>query len=134
MEPFGGMPVLVIRNDHDRRLFNGDVGVILTDKSGSRRAVFTAGGGFNVYQADSLPRHEPAFAMTVHKAQGSEYDQVLLALPDRADHRLLSRRIVYTALTRARLLVVIFGKAEILEKAISREIVRESGLSVWGKE
>ncbi len=105
---------------------------MLTDKSGRCRGVFVTGDGFNVFPADFLPRHEPAFAMTVHKAQGSEYGQVLLTLPDRADHRLLSRQIVYTALTRARLLVVIYGKKEILETAIGREIVRESGLDVWG--
>jgi exodeoxyribonuclease V alpha subunit len=69
--------------------------------------------------------------MTVHKSQGSEYDQVLLVLPEDAGHRLLTREIIYTGLTRAKYLVVTYGAIDALQAAIARHICRDSGLDLW---
>ena len=74
-----------------------------------------------------LPAHETAYAMTVHKSQGSEFDAVALVLPDRSSP-LLSRELLYTAITRARRRVTIHGSSEAVEAAVKRRIERDSGL------
>jgi len=74
-----------------------------------------------------LPDHESAFAMTVHKSQGSEFDRVLLILPDR-DAPLLTRELLYTAITRAKKSVELLGSDELFVTAVQRRIVRRSGL------
>ena len=80
-----------------------------------------------------LPAHETAFASTVHKAQGSEFDEVVLLLPARAS-RVLTRELVYTAVTRARKRVTLLGNAAILREAIGTRVERASGLAerLWG--
>ena len=81
-----------------------------------------------------LPEHETVYAMTVHKSQGSEFDRVLLILPDQ-DAPLLTRELIYTGLTRAKHFVEIWGAEEILRLAVNRRIVRTSGLrdALWGE-
>nr|MBP7056362.1 ATP-binding domain-containing protein [Candidatus Omnitrophota bacterium] len=74
---------------------------------------------------------EQAFAITVHKSQGSEYENILIALPQDGGNRLLTKEIVYTALTRARRSAVIYGSRDILSEAVSRRIERQSGLRLW---
>jgi exodeoxyribonuclease V alpha subunit len=73
-----------------------------------------------------------AWAVTIHKSQGSEYDQVLLVLPEETKHRLLTQEIIYTGLTRAKYLAVIYGSTNALKTAITTRIQRDSGLSLWG--
>jgi exodeoxyribonuclease V alpha subunit len=85
-------------------------------------------GGVRPFHPSALPAHESAFAMTVHKAQGSEFDEVWLQLP-RHDSRVLSRELVYTALTRARTRLHVAGSAEVLRAALARHAVRMSGLA-----
>ncbi len=126
-----GEPILVQRNDYAARLFNGDQGLALpVHEHGAQplRALFPRAGGFACFAL--LPSFAPAFALTVHKAQGSEYDHVALVLPDDPDHPLLSRPIVYTALTRARRSVTVVGRREVLARALSRRIERHSMLGV----
>ncbi len=77
-----------------------------------------------------MPPWEFAFAMTVHKSQGSEFDDVLLVLPDDENHRLLTREIVYTGLTRAKKRVLLYGSRPALNTALQRKIQRQSGL-MW---
>ena len=125
---FSGVPVLITRNDHGRQLYNGDVGLCLEDRSGLRQVYFRRGRDFTAWPVDMLPAHEGAFAMTVHKSQGSEYDRVLLVLPDDPVQRLLSREIVYTGITRAKQQVVVYGSREVLDAALARRIQRISGL------
>ncbi|MCJ7617671.1 MAG: ATP-binding domain-containing protein, partial [Desulfobacterales bacterium] len=80
-----------------------------------------------------LPGHETVYAMTVHKSQGSEFENVFLVLPDK-DYPVLSRELIYTGITRASQSVTILGKEEVLRTSISRVIERKSGLhdSLWG--
>ncbi len=129
---FAGALVMVTTNDHVRQIYNGDVGIVLRDDSGGYRAFFPRGGSFLAYPLDALPQHELAFAITVHKAQGSEYQQVLLALGEDPAQPLLTREIIYTAITRAKDLAAIYGKGEILKTAIARRIQREMGAELWG--
>ena len=127
---YPGRPVLVTRNDYNLRLFNGDVGVVLRDPDQPERlkAVFAQPeGGWRAISPGRLPEHETAYAMTVHKSQGSEFNCVIMVLPERASI-LLSRALLYTAITRATDRLEIWGSTEILEEAIRRRVRRASGL------
>lgn len=127
---FQGRLLLVTENSYRHRLFNGDIGICLRDGSGAMVAWFP---GDTVEQPRAfhpaaLPAHESAFAMTVHKAQGSEFDEVWLQLP-RQDSRVLSRELVYTGLTRARQVLHVAGSAEVLQAALKRHASRLGGLA-----
>ena len=129
-------PVMVTQNDYNLQLFNGDVGIILPghENQQSLRVFFRGEAGqLRDIAAPMLPGHETVFAMTVHKSQGSEFNRVLLILPDK-DSPLLTRELLYTAITRAREKVEIWGKKEIFASAVKRQIKRTSGLSerLWG--
>jgi exodeoxyribonuclease V alpha subunit len=128
-----GTPVLFERNDYERRLFNGDQGLVVRvdagDAAGARpTAVFPRRGRFVAFPVDALSDLVPAFAMTVHKAQGSEFDHVGLVLPE-ADMPLLTRELLYTAMTRARRSVALVGETDLLARAVSRAIERHSGVA-----
>ncbi|MBS0217089.1 MAG: exodeoxyribonuclease V subunit alpha [Proteobacteria bacterium] len=124
---FPGRLLLITRNHHPQQLFNGDVGICLPDEHGVPLAWFAGEGGVRAFHPAALPAHESAFAMTVHKAQGSEFDEVWLQLP-RIDSRVLSRELIYTAMTRARDVLHIAGSANVIESALSRHASRVSGL------
>lgn len=127
-----GEPVVVRENDYARGLYNGDCGLVAAAGSGAGglRAVFSAQDGtWRVFPLAALrPRLELAYALTVHQSQGSEYDHVALVLPD-ADMPLATRELVYTALTRARRSIALFGSAEVLRAAVARSAERYSGLT-----
>ena len=128
-----GTPVLFERNDYERRLFNGDQGLVVRidggDAAGARpTAVFPRRGRFVAFPVDALTDLVPAFAMTVHKAQGSEFDHVALVLPE-VDMPLLTRELLYTAMTRARRSVALVGETDLLARAVSRAIERYSGVA-----
>lgn len=124
---FPGRLLLITRNHHPQQLFNGDVGICLPDEHGVPLAWFAGEGGVRAFHPAALPAHESAFAMTVHKAQGSEFDEVWLQLP-RTDSRVLSRELLYTAITRARDVLHVAGSANVIEAALSRHASRVSGL------
>jgi exodeoxyribonuclease V alpha subunit len=133
-EWYPGRPVMVTRNDYSLRLFNGDVGLALPDGKGGTAAFFPEeGGGIRRVAPLRLPEHETVFAMTVHKSQGSEFDRVLLLLPD-ADVPVLTRELVYTGLTRAIRRADIWAAPSIFRDAVRRPIRRASGLrdALWG--
>lgn len=128
-----GCPVLVQRNDYTRGLYNGDQGVVVTvdvgDSGGPQlMTVFARSSGFDALPTESIPDLAPSFAMTVHKAQGSEFDEVLLVLPE-SDMPLLTRELVYTAITRARRAVLLVGSKELLARAVARTSARYSGVA-----
>lgn len=130
---FAGAPVLITRNDPVRQLYNGDVGITLPAAGGGYRVAFARPDEFVTYPAETLPAHELAFAFTVHKAQGSEYGQVLLVLPPQGGRRLLTKEMIYTGITRARDLALICATKEVLRFAIGRRIIRESGMLHLGQ-
>lgn len=126
-EWYAGRPVMVIRNDKQLELYNGDVGVILADGD-KRRAWFPApGGGVRSFSPSLIPEHVTVFATTVHKAQGSEYEEVLVVLPEEAS-RVLTRELLYTAVTRATKRVVVVGSEEVVAQGVGRRVERMSGL------
>ena len=126
---FHGQLLIVTENSYRHRLFNGDIGICLRDATGTLVAWFpgdTADAPRGFHPA-ALPAHESAFAMTVHKAQGSEFDTVWLQLPARGN-RVLSRELVYTGLTRARRELHVAGSDAVIREALSRHASRWSGL------
>jgi exodeoxyribonuclease V alpha subunit len=127
-EWYPGRPVMVLRNDSVLKLFNGDVGIVLPDASEALMVFFPdSGGGFRAVPPLRLPEHETAFATTVHKAQGSEFDWVLLMLPAKPN-RAATRELLYTAITRARTGVTLVASADVLQTAIASPTQRYSGL------
>jgi exodeoxyribonuclease V alpha subunit len=122
-------PIMITRNDYNLKLFNGDNGVILHDGVGGEPRAFFAGPDNNLRQflPIRLPRHETAYAMTVHKSQGSEFDRVLLVLPDRQSP-VLTRELLYTGITRARKGVELWFEEQVFRAAIAQRVRRTSGL------
>jgi len=134
-------PVMVTRNDYQMNLYNGDTGILAPDPAsdGTLKAWFPApvresGKTFRSFALSRLPEHETAFAITVHKSQGTEFDSVMLLLPD-ADTPLLTRELIYTAMTRARKKIIVLGKPEIFKNGVMHQIQRKSGLreKLWGE-
>ncbi|WP_368563016.1 exodeoxyribonuclease V subunit alpha [Pseudoxanthomonas sp. UTMC 1351] len=125
---FHGRLLLIAENSYRHGLFNGDVGICLRQSDGAT-AVFFPGGGEGVrgFHPAALPAHLSAFALTVHKAQGSEFDQAWVVLP-RQDARTLTRELLYTAITRTRRQVHLFAREDILRAALSRQAQRIAGL------
>jgi exodeoxyribonuclease V alpha subunit len=134
---YAGRPVMVTANDYSLRLFNGDTGVTVVGRDGSSArvsAVFDDGGGSpRPVSPSRLADVETVYAMTVHKSQGSEFDRVTLLLPPPTS-RLLTRELLYTAITRARRGLLIVGTEEAVRGAVGRRIARASGLTerLWG--
>lgn len=127
---YPGRRILITRNDAGSGLFNGDIGLCLLEADGHLRVWFPgADGQPRAFEIASLPPHEPAFAMTVHKAQGSEYDEVVVVPPPQPEHPLLSRQWFYTAISRARMAVQIWGSDAAIAYAIGHLARRSSGLS-----
>lgn len=129
-------PLMITSNDYFNELFNGDVGMVqraVDDPLKMAKIIFEDGkGGYRRLAPHQLPPHETVFAMTVHKSQGSEFENVVVVLPDR-DVPVLTRELIYTAVTRARKSVTIWGDPELLARAIQRRIQRASGLreALW---
>jgi exodeoxyribonuclease V alpha subunit len=134
---YPGRPIMITRNDYTLGLFNGDIGITMPDASeaGNDLWVFFPGssGEIRRFAPYRLPEPETVFAMTVHKSQGSEFDEVVFVLPDK-NYPLLTRELIYTGLTRAKKKISIWGARSILANAVSRKIERTSGLqeALWG--
>jgi hypothetical protein len=129
MDWFAGMPLMLQKNDNIRRLYNGDTGIVAPSRDGdSLVAHFPSGAGTDSrhYQRQSIPEFEPAFCHTVHKSQGSEYDEVLVTLLPGPGS--ISRELVYTAVTRARKKCILYGPSDHIADVCSRVMMRETGL------
>jgi exodeoxyribonuclease V alpha subunit len=131
-----GRPVMITRNAPGQDLFNGDIGLCLPDPAadGALRVFFTTASGEARGLAPlTLPAHETAFCMTIHKSQGSEFSRVILLLPGQRS-AILSRELLYTAVSRARDSLQIFGDAEAFVAAAKERVARSSGLreELWG--
>lgn len=125
-----GRPVMITSNDYGLRLFNGDTGVVIADGDGNPRAVFERPGDLLRMPPSKLGTVETVHAMTVHKSQGSQFSTVVVILPG-PDSRILTRELLYTAVTRARERLVVVGSEESLTAAIERPVARASGLRDW---
>jgi exodeoxyribonuclease V alpha subunit len=121
-----GRPVLVTANDRANRVFNGDTGVVVEGEDGME-VVLASGDALRRLAPSRLDRVETWWAMTIHKSQGSEFPHAVVSLPD---HRspILTRELLYTAVTRARDRLTLVAGAEAVEEAIARPLARASGL------
>lgn len=125
---YAGRPVMISRNDSALGLFNGDIGITLRDARHELRVYFQLPNGeIKSVQPSRLPAHETAYAMTVHKSQGSEFDHTLLVLPNQW-LPVLTRELVYTAITRAKRQLSLYTSQKVLASAISTPTQRRSGL------
>jgi exodeoxyribonuclease V alpha subunit len=123
---YPGRPVLVTANDYDTGLFNGDTGVVVSGPDGPRVA-FARGGPPTLYPPSRLSDVVTVHAMTVHRGQGSQFRRVTVVLPP-AESPLLTRELLYTAITRAREHVRVIGTADAVRAAVERPVSRASGL------
>ncbi|MCU1605265.1 MAG: recD [Modestobacter sp.] len=121
-----GQPLLVTANDHENRLYNGDTGVVVETGDGLR-AAFSRNAGVELVPLSRLSSVAPAHALTVHRSQGSQYEAVTVLLPP-ATSAILTRELLYTAVTRASRRVRVVGSAEAVRAAVGRQVVRASGL------
>lgn len=132
---YPGRPVMITRNHYGLGLYNGDVGVALPDaKAGGELRVFfpAADSGMRALPPLRLPEHQTVYATTVHKSQGSEFDRVAVVLPD-PPSALVSRELLYTAITRARDQVQLWASRQAVTAAIAQPTRRDSGLreALW---
>jgi exodeoxyribonuclease V alpha subunit len=130
---------MISRNDYELNLFNGDIGIAMEvevegrPESKELRVCFiasdhqTSGTIIRRLLPTRLPQHETAFAITVHKSQGSEFDDVGLVLPDKVSP-VISRELIYTAITRGKKTFSLYANQEVLEWGIQTRVERASGL------
>lgn len=132
---YPGRPVMITQNDYNLRLYNGDIGIALPGEDGELRVYFEADGGIRRFHPARLPAHESVYAMTVHKTQGSEFERLLLLLPPEPS-RVIDRRLLYTAATRGKMRVDIWGREAVLRAAVTTSAPRGSGLAarLWEQE
>jgi exodeoxyribonuclease V alpha subunit len=127
---YHGRPIMITQNDYSLKLFNGDTGIIFNDpdKKGETKAYFKENdNSIRSFHPSALPEHETVYAMTIHKSQGSEFDNVMLVLPEK-ESLVLTRELLYTAVTRTKGKIQIIGSEKIISYAVSRNIERRSGL------
>jgi exodeoxyribonuclease V alpha subunit len=125
---FVGRPVLITKNDHGNNLYNGDVGVVCSDKNGEVRVVFDGLVAPREFPTVRLPEVETVHALTMHKSQGSEYQHAIVVLPT-GRSRLLTRELLYTGLSRAREQLTIVASESALRTAVNTVVIRASGLA-----
>ncbi len=125
---YDGRPIMISRNDSALGLFNGDIGIAL-ERNGELRVWFLMpDGAIKSVQPSRLPEHDTAWAMTVHKSQGSEFEHAALILPARSVP-LVTRELVYTAITRAKRRLSLYADEQVLSQAIVTRTERRSGLA-----
>jgi len=128
-----GRPLLMTQNDYSLRLYNGDMGVIVARDGGRKSAVFERQGGLVEISPTRLDAVDTVHALTIHKSQGSQVDTVAVLLPDPSS-RILTRELLYTAVTRARRSMIVCGTEAAVRAAIERPVAHASGLAqrLWG--
>lgn len=125
---YAGRPVMIARNERSLGLFNGDIGIAMYDAEGALKVFFPLPDGtIKAVQPSRLPPHETAWAMTVHKSQGSEFDHTALVLPNQF-LPVLTRELVYTAITRARKQLTLYSDKTVFSRAVQLRTLRRSGL------
>lgn len=125
---YAGRPLLVTENDYALGVFNGDTGVVIDDGDGRLRAVFDRRGELLSVRPARLAAVESLYAMTIHKAQGSQFGTVVVRLPDPTSP-VLTRELLYTAVTRAQEQLTLVGSEAAIRAAVARPVARASGLA-----
>lgn len=123
-------PVIVNSNNYELGLFNGDIGIVRKDEKGQLKVWFeSSDGSLKSFLPAFIDAVDTVFAMTIHKSQGSEFNEVLVVLPDVEEMPLLTRELLYTAVTRAREKVIIQAKENVILKTVEKRVQRGSGIS-----
>jgi exodeoxyribonuclease V alpha subunit len=130
-----GRPLIVTENDYGLRLYNGDTGVVIRADAGHATAAFERGGEVVEFRPSRLGAVDTVYAMTVHKSQGSQFDTAAVLVPP-ASSPILTRELLYTAVTRAQQRLMIAGTEESVRAAVVTPVARASGLRhrLWGDE
>ena len=130
---YENQPIMITRNNKEYNLFNGDIGLIRKDNSTDKYMAYFEDGeqneGYRAISTNFLSECTTVFAMTIHKSQGSEFNQVGIVLPDDENSPLLTRELIYTAVTRAKERAIIFSSNEILTSGVSKQVERASGIT-----
>lgn len=134
---FHAEPIMISENNYRLGLFNGDIGLIWRNDAGHLMAVFETSESncqgepiFKWIMPSRLPKYNTVFAMTIHKTQGSEFDHVLMVLPQKSDNKLLTRELLYTGLTRAKSMLSISTTKNIWYRGVEAQVKRYSGLKI----
>lgn len=125
---YPGRPVMVTQNDHGLGLYNGDIGIVVKQEEGLRVVFEMADGTVRAFLPSRLPEHQTAYAMTIHKSQGSEFSHTILVLPP-TPTPVMTRELVYTGVTRAKDRLDVYATRASLERAVKRKNQRFSGLA-----
>lgn len=125
---YHGRPIMITKNDYRQQLFNGDTGLILRNEHGELKACFLFDNALHWFDLTRLPAHETAYAITIHKSQGSEFDNVCIVLAEE-ESVLLTKELLYTAITRAKKQVMLLCSEAILTKTVTTQHQRETGLA-----
>jgi exodeoxyribonuclease V alpha subunit len=125
-------PILITKNDLELEIFNGDIGIIIDENYGGEKpeliACFIVNGALKKIQLLHITDYETAFAMTIHKSQGSEYQNVYIFLPTDAENRILTRELLYTAVTRAKNSCYLYANEDVIRKTTNKQVSRVSGI------
>ncbi|MBK2092939.1 exodeoxyribonuclease V subunit alpha [Francisella philomiragia] len=124
---YKGKPIMITQNSYSLGLFNGDVGIIWPDDTGKLRAYFD-GKDAKAFSLNMLPKYESVYAMTIHKTQGSEFDEIVIILPAE-DNEALCKQLLYTAITRAKHKLTIISEQSSLSDIAQKDIKRNSNIS-----
>ncbi|SKA50246.1 exodeoxyribonuclease V subunit alpha [Enterovibrio nigricans] len=125
---YPGRPVMVTQNDHGLGLYNGDIGIVVKQDDGLRVVFELSDGSVKAFLPSRLPEHQTAYAMTVHKSQGSEFSHTIMVLSP-THSPVMTRELVYTGVTRAKDRLDVFATRASLERAVRRKTSRFSGLA-----
>jgi len=152
---YHGQPIMISENNYQIGLYNGDIGFIWRNEQGHLMAVFEAdhleevketsadesvvegslqnlnaeNSSYRWLMLSQLPQHQPVYAMTIHKTQGSEFNHVVMVLPEQVEHQLLSRELLYTGITRAKLLISVVCKGNVWQQAVEQKVHRYANLA-----
>lgn len=125
-------PIIITKNNYDLGLFNGDIGIVRKDPATQKFRVYfepeEKGKPCRSFTPASLSDCETVFAMTIHKSQGSEFDKVMVVMPNQIDNPVLTRELLYTGVTRAKSHAYVMGTEKVLTEGILRQVVRLSGV------
>lgn len=125
---YPGRPIMVTQNNAGMQLYNGDIGICLSDENFTNQVFFLrSDSSIKKVIPSRVPAHETVFAMTIHKSQGSEFDECLCVLSDKFNP-VLSKELVYTAVTRAKKRLKIFSSYSVFSQALEKKVVRTGGL------
>ena len=126
---YHNQPIMVTKNNNSLKLYNGDIGIIREDENGKLQAYFEdAEQGVRSVLPGYIVNYTTVFAMTIHKSQGSEFNHVVVVLPNDSELVILTRELLYTGITRAKEKVVILGEDEVIIQSSKRKVQRASGV------